>query len=275
MKPLFKYFFWAAFFSWIVFIALALNHHHIIYLFDDDVKHARLSDAFHAFGGLGPTIGALIICTILWGKKGWKHITRQYSVKKINTIGWLLVLSPFFYLLIALPVDYLINHKWFDWKNYCSINQLNDPVNIIYWLMPSLFYGLFEEPGWRGFLLPYLQKKFPAFKATYILTAFWFTWHIPSFFYRYDLSAPMVIGFAFGIFAGAIFLTFLYNYTKGSLLAVSIWHLAWDFVSIIGRDGTLAAIMSTIIMLLAIFILIRYKWNKLSPHEPATIPVFI
>ena len=268
MKAVFIYFTWACFFSWIVFVLLALNHHHLIFLFTEDAAHARLADLYHAFGALGPTLGAIIICFVLWGKNGWQQLTRQLAIRKMNVKAWLFALSPFVYLLLALPIDYLISNKWFSWNEYRIHNQLNDPVNLFYWLMPSLFYGIFEEPGWRGFLLPWFQRRFYAVNATIILTLFWFCWHIPSFFYRYDLSIPMIIGFLIGLFAGAVVLTFLYNYTKGSLLAVIIWHLTWDIVSIAGKDGNLSAIMSTIIMVIAVVILIVYKWRNLSSSPP-------
>lgn len=271
MKAVFLYFLVACFFSWIVFVLLALNHHHLIFLFTDDAAHARLADFYHSFGGLGPTLGAITICIALWGKNGWLQLTHQLAARKMNRKAWLFALSPFIYLLLALPVDYFISNEWFNWNEFWTTNHLNDPVNLIYWLMPSLFYGLFEEPGWRGFLLPWLQKSFSAMNATIILTLFWFCWHIPSFFYRYDLSVPMIIGFVIGLFAGAIVLTFLYNYTRGSLLAVIIWHLTWDIVSIAGKDGNLSAIMSTIIMVIAIAILLVYKWKDLSPYPPAII----
>jgi membrane protease YdiL (CAAX protease family) len=271
VKAVFIYFSWACFFSWIVFVLLALNHHHVIFLFTDDAAHARQADLCHAFGALGPTLGAVIICLILWGKSGMRKLTSQLAIRKMNTQAWLFALSPFVYLLIALPIDYFISNKWFSWNEYRMMNELNDPVNLFYWLLPSLFYGIFEEPGWRGFLLPWLQKRFSAMNATIILTLFWTGWHIPSFFYRYHLSAPMIIGFIIGLFAGAVVLTFLYNYTKGSLLAVIIWHLTWDIVSIAGKDGNLAAIMSTIIMVIAVVILIVYKWKNLSPYPPTTI----
>lgn len=220
-------------------------------------------------------MGAVIICIVLWGKNGWRQLTRQLTVRKMDGKAWLFALSPLIYLLLALPVDYLISKKWFNWNEYWMVNKLSDPVNLVYWLLPSLFYGLFEEPGWRGFLLRWLQKSFSAMNATIILTLFWFCWHIPSLFYRYDLSASMIIGFVIGLFAGAIVLTFLYNYTKGSLLAVIIWHFTWDIVSIIGKDGNLSAIMSTLVMVIAVVILILYKWEKLSPYPPTTIPGFV
>ena len=59
-----------------------------------------------------------------------------------------------------------------------------------------------EEPGWRGFALPKLQQGRSAWKATLILSLFWWLWHIPFFFtLPYAIESAQQFGFiiAFGI----------------------------------------------------------------------------
>jgi hypothetical protein len=75
----------------------------------------------------------------------------------------------------------------------------------------------------------------------------------------------MLTGLVIGIYAGSLYLTSVFNCTKGSLLVVSIWHVTWDIVSMIGKEGMIAAIMSAIIMMLAVFVLLRYKGKNLAP----------
>ena len=49
-------------------------------------------------------------------------------------------------------------------------------------LWAGLFAGpLGEELGWRGFLLPEFQKRFPNLKSAIIIGIVWFIWHIPLF----------------------------------------------------------------------------------------------
>ena len=45
----------------------------------------------------------------------------------------------------------------------------------------DLLYGgsLGEEPGWRGFALPYLQKKHGPLEASIVLGSVWALWHAP------------------------------------------------------------------------------------------------
>ena len=42
-------------------------------------------------------------------------------------------------------------------------------------------FGIGEEVGWRGFLLPRLQSPWNALAATAIVTLIWADWHTPLF----------------------------------------------------------------------------------------------
>jgi membrane protease YdiL (CAAX protease family) len=266
-KSLIVYLILAYFFSWIIFILLALNHHKIIFLFPDDAAHARTADVWHAFGALGPFLGAVITLNLFSDKIYWKQFREGYAIRKITLRGWIVSLSPILFFVFAIIVNGIITQHWIGIQELLDSNNIFTLLSFVAWFLPSLFYGFFEEAGWRGFALPVLQTKYSAIKATAILTAFWIGWHVPSFFYRYNMNVPALIGFAFGIFAGAIILTFIFNYTKGSILAVSIWHLTYDMVSMICKEGMIPAIVSTLIIIFAIGIVLKYKGKNLSPFE--------
>ena len=273
-KPIAFYILLAFSISWITFIALALNHHQIVFLFPDDAEHARTLDLWHSFGGLGPIIAAVIVILIFYGRNGWRQFLSGYSIRKLNAKGWLLAFSPFIIFAVAIVSRYMIMREWMDLPEFFHRNKLNEPLNLLAWCLPLLCYGFGEEGGWRGFLLPALQSRHSAFKATFILTIIWASWHIPSFYYRYNLHGVDLIGFLLGVFAGAIWLTFLFNYTKGSILAVSLWHLTFNFVSMIGKDDALlSAIMSTAVMFMAVLVLIMFKARNLSPFEKTSFYV--
>jgi membrane protease YdiL (CAAX protease family) len=255
----------AYFFSWLVFVPLALNNHGVIFLFPQDAAHARTLDLWHAAGGMGPYISALITLSYFDGKNGIRKFFNSYTLKKLTITGWLLSFSPLILFAIALLAGKIINHEWLSIPGFFINNDLLDTSNFGMWFLPLLTYGFGEEGGWRGYALPQLQSKYSAMRATIFLTIGWLGWHIPTFFYRYHLSAPMLVGFTLGLFAGAICMTFLYNYTMGSLLAVSCWHFTFNLVSMIGTEPLVAATMSTVIMMLAVFIVIKYRMNNLSP----------
>lgn len=270
-KNLVVYFSLAYFFSWIIFVLLALNKQGFIFLFPVDAAHARTQDMWHAFGGLGPAISAILTILFFNGKTGLKKFFKEYSLKKLTASGWALALSPILLFCFALFIARFINGEWISLPVFFTTNDLLNTPNFLMWFFPLLTYGFGEEAGWRGFALPQLQTKYSAMLSTGILTLLWLGWHIPTFFYRYQLSGGMLLGFILGLFAGAIWLTFLFNYTKGSLLAVSLWHFTFNFVSMIGTEAVVAATMSTVIMIAAVFIVIKYKTTNLSPFRKTSI----
>jgi hypothetical protein len=79
----------------------------------------------------------------------------------------------------------------------------------------------------------------------------------------------MLIGFLLGLLAGAIFLTWLYNSTKGSVLMVAVWHGLFDYVTAcqVCKSGAVAATVSTLVMIWAVVVVLVYKRNDLSPEE--------
>jgi len=62
--------------------------------------------------------------------------------------------------------------------------------------------------------MPCLQQSYWAFFGHYGI--------LPLFFYAFDPG--MAVGWFFGLLCAAIVFTWLYNSTKGSLLAVALWH---------------------------------------------------
>jgi membrane protease YdiL (CAAX protease family) len=131
-------------------------------------------------------------------------------------------------------------------------------------LLWILTFGIGEEIGWRGYALPGLQQGRSALSATVILWAMWALWHVPMFFYLYDVT--IVVGFLLGLLAGAITFTWLYNGTGGSILMVAVWHGAFNFTTgcVACKTGVTAAVLSTLVMVWAVVVVILFKPATLS-----------
>jgi membrane protease YdiL (CAAX protease family) len=97
---------------------------------------------------------------------------------------------------------------------------------VVTFLMTSLIRGGIEEPGWRGFMLPELQKRFNPLGASLIIAVFWDLWHIPLYlngFYPVGIVGGM-IGRTIYIIPLAIVFTWLSNRTSGNLFLLLCLH---------------------------------------------------
>jgi hypothetical protein len=91
---------------------------------------------------------------------------------------------------------------------------------------------------------------------------------VPAFFYVPSYAAlgvRIIPGFFMGILAGSIVLTWLFNSSRGSLLAVVLWHASFNFVTGSPRAaGVAAAVTSTLVIVWAVAIVWRFDWTTLA-----------
>lgn len=252
--PVLAYFILACAISWLAVSPLILHYHR--------------PTAWHAFGAVGPIAAALIMTAVLGGRGALREFAAGMIRWRVGKIAWLLALSPIALCIVAIG----------------ALAAMGTPLNGIAslraafadreWLtgmfLASLAYGIGEEPGWRGFALPRLMRGRTALRATVLLSVGWGIWHVPYFLYRYHLgSVGEYIGFYLGLFAGAVWLTFLYNSSSGSTLIVIVWHTVWNAVALVGAviSPQVVAVTSALIMISAVIALvvggpIRLCWTS-------------
>ncbi len=93
------------------------------------------------------------------------------------------------------------------------------------------FVGFAEETGWRGFLQPALEKRFPFPVATSIAAVIWCVWHFPIWLQpTSNHYGDSMIGFSITIFVWAFVAAAIYKATK-SVLACAVYH---SFINSIG-----------------------------------------
>jgi hypothetical protein len=89
---------------------------------------------------------------------------------------------------------------------------------------------------------------------------------LPQFFYLFDPA--IAIGWAIGLFAGAIVFTWLLNSTSGSILVVAVWHGCFNYITASSAgNGMLAAVVSTVVMVWAVVVIFIYKPRNLSLRD--------
>jgi membrane protease YdiL (CAAX protease family) len=115
--------------------------------------------------------------------------------------------------------------------------------------------GVTEEPGWRGFLLPNLQLRMSPLFASLMVWIFWALWHLPL-----DLAGNIGSSYT-AYFANrfllllplTVIMTWLYNRSRGSLLAPALFHTAFNtfpvFVPSVGGTSWLLWVWGGVVLL--------------------------
>lgn len=254
----------AYFLSWLWVIPLAITGHTVLQ------GHIWPT---HFPGLLAPMIAAFIVTAWTEGRLGVRDLISRMGRWKIGWKWWVVAISPILFLLIALVVTRITGGIIPRASDFALFSGLPSGVGLVgVALLILLIDGYGEETGWRGYALPQLQKRFSPLMSTLILAALWAGWHIPQFFalqsYK-GFSGITLVGFIFGLTCGAIVATWIYNRTGGSILAVVVWHGLFNVASgtkaATGGSGTIAAVVSTLIMVQAIVLIVlevRAKRNS-------------
>jgi uncharacterized protein len=227
-------------FSWCAFVSLALAAQGLI---------PSLPGWLHLTGAFGPLLAAVILSAWGSGRAGLGELLGRLLRWRI---GWLWLLgawlSPVFVFLIAAGFQAVLSGSWSEFSNFGRVEELPGIQGLAGWLVWTFTFGLGEETGWRGFALPRLQSRYTPRRSALIVGLFWAGWHAPAFFYDYELSFISVTIFLVGILSGSALLTWLYNSTGGSLLAVVLWHGSYNAATAGASPLTAAAITAAVII---------------------------
>ncbi len=104
------------------------------------------------------------------------------------------------------------------------------PLYLLTFAVTFLVQGGNEEPGWRGFMQPELQRTRSPLVSALIVAVFWSLWHLPLYlngFYPGSLVGGMISGFIFRVLL-SIFLAWFYDRSNGNLFAVIFLHTSFN-----------------------------------------------
>jgi membrane protease YdiL (CAAX protease family) len=222
----------------------------------------ELRVAVHTVGLCGPTVAALFLTGLLYGRRGVFDLLKRIARWRV-AIGWYLF-ALFSTLIIGLTAIGV----------HTLAGGVTPPMNQLVFaqaLLP-LPAGLPEEYGWRGFALPHLLKKRSALTSSLIIALFWVAWHIP-------ISPALKSVSFFGLFLLeviplSVLFSWLYINSRGSILVVVLYHLVANaVVEVLNIPGSLSlwAIYVGMNWLLAAVIAARYGVSRLSRHGSADI----
>lgn len=178
---------------------------------------------FITLGLFMPSTMSIILTGCLYKRKGLKQLLIRLTNWKFNPIYYIIAIC---YMSAMFYVAFLICS--FSGDNL-KINFYKNPIIILFYAILQLVLGgpLGEEIGWRGFLLPRLQRKLSPFQASLVIGIVWACWHLPLFF----IASTAQYGTSFKVFliatiGYAIAITWVFNRTNGSLIFPLLFHTA-------------------------------------------------
>ena len=216
---------------------------------------------------LMPCITAFVLTAISQGKTGVKALWKRFWNRNLS-IKWLLV------VLLTFPAFWLIVHlvyRILDRQAY-PVFDLPDPPWKFFTVFITVFiYAMGEEFGWRGYVLPRLQVRWSALTSSILVGLLWAGYHLGNYVLTGSHAGLTFWEYTLRVILLSILYTWVFNNTKGSVLAVVLFHAASN-VNIFWTEFVLnnlwpyfGVLLAMAILILAIFgpkNLVRQKPEK-------------
>jgi membrane protease YdiL (CAAX protease family) len=236
-------------------------------LFASRVRGAPISGPLIVFGGVVALLPAFTASRAFSRVVGIQRHFRTLIVPRGN-VWWYL------FALLAFPAIQLagvgITRALADGTGSQSeLTIAVDPILAILLFANGFFFagGINEESGWRGFALPRLQRRYCPLVAALIVWVFWALWHLPVDLASDDSAGSILTNRLFFNAMWSILFMWVFNRTKGSMLAPAIFHPAMN------ASGTVLPRTGAATLLFAIVVLIAVvgdrMWRRLPSRHPA------
>lgn len=100
-------------------------------------------------------------------------------------------------------------------------------IYVLMLALQMLTTGIAEEPGWRDFALPRVQRRFGPLGGTLLLGPLWAGWHLPLFLTTWSPGPPGIVTIVLFFLTGiglSVVITWLFNHTRESLPVAMLAH---------------------------------------------------
>lgn len=209
---------------------------------------------------LGPIGSALLVTWAAEGRAGLRAWRRRMTKFRV---GWYWYLA----VLVAVPAALVAATTVLS-----GTGPLMPPALVLAAYLPGLIgqmvtTGLAEEPGWREFAMPRVQRRYGPVRATLIVGLLWGAWHLPLFLTEWG-GGPHVnplkpVEFVVTALAFSYVMTYVFNRSGESMPLVMLLHtsvnnyfsMAWSdmFPSVstetVGHAFLVASVVPALILL--------------------------
>jgi membrane protease YdiL (CAAX protease family) len=222
---------------------------------------------------VGPMVAALLVTAWDAGGPGVRDLLARMARWRIGWRWWLAAVSPLLVFLAVLVVLAVAGTDLPAGDNFADFSGISSGLGLlVVWSLILLVNGFWEETGWRGYALAQLQRRWSPVAAAVLVAAGWAVWHIPQFFLLQsyeDFSIPMIPVFLVGLVGGSVVLTWLYNRSGSSILAVAVWHGLYNATGATGAASMMsgllqAAIWTYVVVLAAVLLVLERRAHTAS-----------
>lgn len=258
---------------------------------------------FGLLAQFGPSIVGIWYISRKYGKEGRQRFMARANLLR-NAPAWLTALIVLFLPMLSLGVGYLIVRS----------GRIPDPTFPFYpadvglftieenqWylafpvtlLLGLIFGGISEEFGFRGYVLPMLQRRWNALTASVMMALIWTVWHLEptilatlftdGFLQFIQELIPYYLYFFITTLPLTILMTWAFNHSKGSIWIAILFHGVNN-----GVGGVVQAVFGTgadfprllengfavMLWVLALIVLAVYGIENLNKKEPRSTELF-
>ena len=258
------------------------NLRHLLDLFRGRLSVKEASAFFLFILGAGPLAGAIVVLSVTARREGLRDLWRRMTKWDVGARWYSIVIGlPVVLAGVSLLAGIVTGSL--DLDSYNALLPANYFLPFLVYML--VFTGLYEEPGWRGFALPYLQRHNTAIRASWIIGVLWGVWHFPVIIYYNltvtDVAPPMLIpilaGLVMGTVGWTIVNTWIYNSTESVFLMIVLhgWYNTVNAYAVLPFENmTVATVNAVLPWAVAVFVSKRHGDEHLtdSPRPTLTVP---
>jgi membrane protease YdiL (CAAX protease family) len=228
---------------------------------------------------LGPILSALLVTGTTEGRRGlraWRGRMTKFKV------GW----RWYAVVLFSVPAGLTLTSVALSGRGPAM-----PPVVMLAAFLPGLLVqmittGLAEEPGWREFAMPRLQRRYGPLFGTLVVGPLWGAWHLPLFLTEWGnwphVSWTTPLEFIATAIAFSFVMTWVFNRTGESLPMAMLLHcgvnnymsLAWSamFPTLSREDAAHAFLLSATAAALVLLVTTRGRLGCPPAHDASALP---
>lgn len=198
----------------------------------------------HALGAFGPFIAAFVVVATTEGRRSATDLARRIVHPGPRLLVLLIALgAPLLLMVVGVGMAMALGEA-VDLATIGRSAEFPAFSALMFFVYNLVSFGIGEETGWRGYLLPRLQKRCNPLTATALVTVVWAVWHAPLFLYRpgyVSMDVAGAAGWLLSLATGAVLTTVLFNASRGSVLVVAVFHATID----VAFTGTASSTVAT------------------------------